>query len=350
MTVLYIHAGTHKTASTTIQHALRSAAPLAGEAEGWMVLPRPIAAHGFMAADDHDEDLVQQFQSQLESSIRDIESSHRSTRFVLSFEGLSGSTMLGYLNSEVVASMLRDATSRYEVKVIVYLRRQDEWLESMYTQSIHEGGACGFDEFKARFETPGALDYHRFLEGFRTCFGDDGLIVRSYHAASDWGIVADFADIIGSTALRNARSESRLNPSYSRPALEIARRANPNLAPDQRRSLRKALQRVMPKPKGGSFGLLSASERDAFLARYSNSNRMVADRYFGGDVRRMFPPPTSPQSSHTPDPTVCEGVANLVVHLFSMWSREIERVRHAEDPSSLGQPNAPLSPASMVIH
>lgn len=80
-----------------------------------------------------------------------------------------------------------------------------------------------------------------------------------------------------------------MNTSYSREAVEIARRANPKLNVQQRRILREALQGTLTKPVNETFGYFSRQSRQEFLQRFEGSNQAIANRHFAGDETKLFP-------------------------------------------------------------
>ena len=272
MTDIYIHVGTHKTGSTTIQQAL-GATTESSLIEGWRHIGTPRTAKDFMRAEKYDKILVRRFRDELQSIIQRGKSADR---FVLSSEALSGLPNNGYQNSNIVSSMLRDATAQYNVKIVIYLRRQDDFVESMYTQNIHEGETLDFMNFMKYYDSPDALNYSRILNDFGTSFGEQNLVVKSYHEASNRGLLADFGEVIKSKSLPNS-GQKRWNPSYSRHALEIARICNLYLDEGQKGQLRQVLQTTMAKDRLELFSFFTVEERTRFLQKYELSNRDVVD-------------------------------------------------------------------------
>lgn len=312
MTDIYIHIGTHKTGSTMIQHGLRDTSQSNPE-EGWIYSGTTATAKEIMRAEQYDKTLVQRFNVEVQRMIQRAKSAHT---VVLSSEALSGLPNDGYQNSNVVVSMLRDATNQYNVKIVIFLRRQDSFVESMYTQNIHEGRSLDFESFLERYSSPDALDYRRMLNDLSSCFGDQNLFVRSYHESSKTGLLADFGEIIGSKSL-GFSGQGEKNPSYSRPALEIAKICNRSLDQSRKRQLRRALQAVMAKNRLESFSYFSDEDRTTFLNRYQVSNREVANLYFGGDLERLFPTPKPSKPISHNESLTYEDVAGLVVQILN---------------------------------
>jgi hypothetical protein len=314
MSDIYIHIGTHKTGTTTIQQALRSIPKTTRKKEGWQRIGMPETAGQLQQSERYDKPLVAQLRRELDKSIRK-NVGHRADNVILSSESLSGFPVRGYVNNAPVCAMLRDATEHLNVKIIIYLRRQDSFVESMYTQMIHEGLNLSFPEFLKNFDTSDALDYDRMLSNLRNYFGDRNVIVKSYHAAASQGLLKDFGKIINSPSLK-ALNLNDNNPSYSRKALEIARTCNPFLDKEERVILRRALQATMPKGRGIPFGFFTIEERMIFLRRYQLSNQKVAKRYFLGNLEKLFPIPASAAPAPYQEPLSYENIAKLITQLF----------------------------------
>jgi hypothetical protein len=273
-----------------------------------------------MNAEQYSKEIAKAYRCELSKQI----STHPpGSLFVMSSEALCGLPSRGYLNSGVVFSMLREALAEYKVTVIIYLRRQDSFVESMYSQAIHEGGCLGFDEFARKYAMLGSLDYARILNDLETYFGRNSLIVRSYHAASAKGLIDDFASVIGSDLLTThfAASGSK-NISYSRNALEIARFCNPNLDEINKKKLRRALQHVMPHGSDEPLRYFSEDARNEFLEKYEFSNNEVAFRFFGGNLNNLFPRPSAALRYCPVSSATNAEISMMVLHLLGQDAQQ----------------------------
>lgn len=265
-----------------------------------------------MQAKTHENELVNSFRKDFIQGVKRA----GGRAVIFSCEAFSGWPFTGYQNSSVVASMLREATTGYDIKIIIYLRRQSEFIESMYAQTIHEGAAISLDEFLEGFVSPEALMYSRIINDFAEKFGRINVIVRSYHAASRRGILNDFGELVGVSTLTEFQQE-RKNPSYSLHAIKIAKRSNLELDLAQKQRLRHALQKVMAKDDSEYFTLLSKTQHDVLTQRYADDNRWIADEYFSGNIETTFPP-VSEEASSSYQYTLChDQVSRLVVELLS---------------------------------
>lgn len=313
MADLLIHIGSHKTGTTTIQNALRELSKKK-QYDNWTYIKSPKSAANIMCSQQYDSSVVSRFRHELQKKIGRKKPSEY---WVLSSEALIGNPNQGYLNSGIAAKMLRDATQGYKVKIVVYLRRQDDFAESMYTQNIHEGESLGFDEFIKGFNSVDSLNYTRILGDFADAFGDENLIVKSYHDASDKGILLDFGEIINCTSLVNA-SNKRKNPSYSRQALELAKLCNSELDRTKQRSLRTVLQSTMAKNRGEQFSFFSLDDRAEFLDKYETSNREITKRYFQVNGENIFSSFRGAQSDDGAGHLSYEQVSRLVTELLNL--------------------------------
>jgi hypothetical protein len=340
MSLIDVHIGTHKTASTTIQHALKNAVD-AQVNEGWHYvhfseLLKPELSARMISAESPDDQVTQSIRENLALRMTANSKGDSAQRFVLSWEGFSGNARNAYRNSNALATMLRTATEIHTVRIIVYLRRQDDFVQSMYTQTIHEGGTQSFSEFLKDFNGFGFLNYQSLLGNYEREFGKENMVVRSYHAAASRGMVRDFGEVIQSKYLREYQQEKRRNPSYSRAALEIAKLANHQLNAEQKKALRHVLQNSSPREPSDSFNFFNAEQRSQYLEQCAASNQAVAKRYFADEVAQLFL--DNPEQSDRSYDFCAEQVAPIVVALL----KQVEEPK-SKNGSALDRVQAYLS-------
>ncbi len=316
--MLYLHIGTHKTGTSTIQQSLRdSYEVLKSDGVGYLNLSyNIIKAREVMRAAEFDSNLVDKLSkeiSQAHAKVGDL------PKLVLSNEAFSGEPYNGYLNSKVVAEILRAAIKVEEVKVVVYLRTQDQFVESLYTQSIHEGGSKNFTDFLGNFSDHEAFDYHRLVSDFQEVFGVDQVIVRSYCDESNKGLLKGFSNLIGSEHLAKWAGGDR-NLAYSRNALEIARICNLDLDQYSKQKLRSALQIVLAKKRGESFSYFDDRSRVEFLGRFRDSNSKIGVEHGTQGGKDFFPNfVASPElETESPDSISYDDAASLILKLFEI--------------------------------
>jgi hypothetical protein len=288
MAEVLIHIGTHKTGATAIQHALRENRRWLRR-NGWAyLLPAP-ALRTLMMAQSVNPEVVQEARAWLDSVGRWHGRRHR---LLISAEGFAGNPYGGYRNADVVAENLRQITDGHKVGIMVYLRRQDEFMESMYTQRIQEGGSLSFAEF---LEACGdAPDWSALLRAYAERFGQERIVVRRYHRTflpEPDSLLLDFSRALHLSALPMERVPGRRNAGYSREALEFARSVNASLDDAERAALRRLLQEASARQSFAPFEFFNHDERVALMNRCADGNAEVARRYFKDAVDTLFPPP-----------------------------------------------------------
>jgi hypothetical protein len=333
---LFIHIGTHKTGSTSIQYALSENAQHLKE-RGYVYINLPFELNSqLMVSEKSDPSLVKNFREKLDISLEQKGSAREQYKYILSFEGYSGNPDTGFRNANVVSEILRAATYGFHVRIIVYLRRQDEFLESMYTQRIHQGESFSFNEYLANFNLPDSLNYKFLVDRYADQFGQENVFVRRYETACRGrGLVADFYNVLGLGDLPIEPLKYNYNPSYSRVALEIARATNPKLDAGQRKKLRTILQASSAKQRGEPFHYFRPDERARFLARYSESNAQLAKDCLGTDSDTLFPEPTEIGSDNSFNSISPEDVAPILAYIL------------VNEPASAPVPKGPENPCTV---
>ena len=153
---IYLHIGTHKTGTTEIQNLLKEHSGLVKENKRLLYVPFNEVFSAISKQQKPSNDLSQKLKNHILDVISKNESvSKYEDLLVISFENFSGLTLSGYKNSEAIANILYDAVKDFseDSKIIVYLRRQDLFIESLYTQFIHQGEFFSFNDFLSRFDS-----------------------------------------------------------------------------------------------------------------------------------------------------------------------------------------------------
>jgi len=286
MARLYLHIGTHKTGSTQIQASL-SAAKFGLLNEKIAYLPYFPASFEIMCLDALDKAIINKSRGYLLKATREFSNEYS---FILSFEGFSGDLKQGYRNAPIVASILKEITDGFDVYIIVYLRRQDSFLESTYTQFIHQGESLSFPDFIKCYDSS-CFDWYSLLTTFAESFEKEKLFVRRYekqYLPDQDSLIDSFASIIKSSALQKVRMKKSHNVGYDRDTLEIARLCNPYLEQSERKILRRILQASRTRLPLQIYSFLLPDERRNILDRYSDSNAKIFKEYFGEDCGNLF--------------------------------------------------------------
>lgn len=325
---IILHIGIHKTGSTAIQSWLKtSQAHLASH--HIVALPSPpfSLSRSIMEAVKLDDALITACRSELATAIASQSISPDHT-LVLSAEGFSGSIRKGYTNAPICAKILAQILAEHTVTVAVYLRPQDSFIESLYTQRIHQGESTSFPEYLAALPS-NAFDWQNHVQAFAATFGQASLRVRPYHKSqlpeSD-SILRDFCQILGCPFAPTSTEPTIKNVGYSRDAMELARSVNPSLSAPDQHTLRKWLQKTASKGTWNAYSYFTPEQRSTILSRYASSNEQVAQTHLGGSWDSFFPtsPPAPAYQGLTP-----AAVSQILVKLLLEQQRHHHEQRQA---------------------
>lgn len=186
-----------------------------------------------------------------------------------------------------VQGLLRDKLHGISVHVIVYIRRQDEFLGSVYNQAVkgEELRFSGsFDDYVASVGDWLApdLDHYSFCRSWARTFGEQNLSVRVYEREQlPDGVQADFLETLGlglGPCPEFVRLSARENPGLSPLSLELLRRVNRlSLEPEVRGRI---VERLLLLDRGRSAasagGVLPAGMRRRLIDDYREGNAALA--------------------------------------------------------------------------
>jgi hypothetical protein len=185
----------------------------------------------------------------------------------------------------------------YRIKIIVYLRRQDQFLLSRWNQTVKyvSSNPLPWEEYSKKVlkKESYILDYSDTLDRLADYVGKENIIVRRYDR-NDWinsSLIEDFMNCIGLTVtdeyLPLAQNENlRLEGN----AIEIKRVINScsPLSKEDRIYLGNFLQEQAPDfRKRYPCCMMSPEEIEKFLSRYEDGNNRVSAEYIG-DGRPLF--------------------------------------------------------------
>lgn len=292
---LFLHIGTQKTGTTTIQSILsKNKEKLLSEGIGYLGRFAKLARE-IRVIEEYDEKLVNQLQEEINTEIDAIKNRDLHT-FVISNEKFSGDKMISHRNAGAIAHFLKEVFDpfNFDIKIIVFLRRQDQYIESTYVQKVYSGSTDSFQEFLDHFNE---MDFHwdEFLDLYANVFGVENMFVRGFdkkYLPHEDSLIQTFGTIIGSTFLQDYSGKVVRNEGFSRNALEIMRIANKDFKITEKRQLREILRES--DLGGGKPIFFNNSDRQRFLANYNESNRQVTSQYFKNQTDPLFSIPKYP--------------------------------------------------------
>lgn len=219
---------------------------------------------------------------------------------LLSSENLTAN-ISGQPGVQNVADFLSDLAE--DVRIVVYLRRQDDSLLSMYGEFMRRGfSGVSFDQFvEDVFTDPDRLPhifYRRSLELWANAFGAERISVRLFDREHMIGadILTDFLDLVFAGAvpdLSEVQRSARDNAGLSAPALEFLRLLHPYLSfrkDDRPNLLRRALQGKIERLPTEPRPRLSQEQSDRIMNHFMAGNEWVRARFLPDHPAPLFPP------------------------------------------------------------
>lgn len=307
MKTLYIHIGTTKTGTKAIQYFCWENRKLL-EKQGYcypnlsFLCPKCIPmknGHFLLERSENagEEKSVRQATNQYQEGMsRILKLFSVYDNVILSDEGIWRESY--YQNKKGLWQELKDAGDKYgfTVKIVVYLRRQDEFLQSLWNQHVKASktttSAQTWDDFVNAIPKSLQLDYYKKLESLTKVFGQENIIVRRFETGAfvDNSIYADFLNAIGLALTQEYHiSKEKRNTSLSGNTPEIMRVLNSvsDFSEDDLKFMRQ-LCCTISENETGQFSMFSPKECKKFLRQYRKSNRNVAEKYLGEPGTDLF--------------------------------------------------------------
>ncbi len=309
MTTAYIHIGTHKTGSTSIQYFLFENRNKLRE-QGFLYplsgIPKKnlFGQHHLAAA--FLEHLQLKTYNPNAGGWEEVISEANSVpdkNIIISSENFC----LPRFDLEQIYK-IKDYLSQYTVKIVVYLRRQDNYLISQYRQYI------GANKYSASFKQfisgqKWLIDYYQILKPWQQVFGTENIIVRVFESDQfNNDLLDDFLDAIDYPQNRSElikTSMQSVSPSIKETNLkqyfnQISHKWF-SLTPKQYRNkyltklnnkLKKRLSigKVINKIPDSilSNQLISEEERIELIKEFEESNQKVAREYLARTNGELF--------------------------------------------------------------
>ncbi len=278
---LLLHIGMHKTGSTSLQRFfVRNRLPLrmlginypdACDATGKRLPKHNDLFHAISHEKDHGRAHPQLGPSaDLVRKLADRIGGYHTT--VISAEGLSGE----HPAFSKAFAPLRD---RFDIRVVCFLRRQDDWAQSFYKQMVQSREVCetrSFADFIAATSTREHLDYAKLLGWWADALGHTTIRVEIYRPSTR--VLPAFLNAAGLSKWLTLLpfSGCTQNRSLMSGYVERLRVANET-----------SLKRPSPVETDTDIPYFTPSDRERFLKSYEAMNEGIRAR-FRPDLSRLF--------------------------------------------------------------
>ena len=319
---LYLHIGTHKTGSSSIQHWLKENRSLL-EADGYYY---PIEGAYFYPPEASASLLAHAMLERRPSYIgntvidrnscvsdigRDIKNSSCKS-VIVSSEHFSHAKKIEEVKN--IFDLFSDLFEK--MTVIVYLRRQDHRLESSWSQNAKSGAiTLSFDEILNQHLSSPNWNYFELMAPWVEVFGRDNVIMKPFEKEQFFknDLIHDFLNALGFKGEVVNSSIKNVSPSIE--FFETLRMFGCSIpSVPERMAFFRILRSIPIKLDSTKYTLFTPEKRKAFLELYKESNELVAEKYLGRSNGILF------YDSETSKLPVYTG---LSLERFSVISREL---------------------------
>ena len=295
---IFLHIGAEKTGTSSIQRffkanrdILRSRSILYSKVAGF---ENHMALSAAAQNDEKMDDLRMVFELDTPAKVREFrtslsiklaEEARESGCSTLVFSGEHcSSRLVGVTEVEMLAGILRPISR--DIVVVVYIRRQDDFLCSSYSTDVKSG-------FTGEITLPSAqlrqarYDYYELLRRWSSVFGRENILCRIYDTDRLKGgdVVEDFVDTMGLAMDDDYVRPPRVNESLDVAALEFLRLFNktvPRFKDNKVNRQRGNIVQMLEKISNGPGPSLPDFQLREFMEYFRRSNALVANEYFGG--------------------------------------------------------------------
>ncbi len=187
------------------------------------------------------------------------------------------------------------------VKIIIYLRRQDLWAESVINQHIKNEGLSNYKKIREAHEYIDLLHprlcYDKILDLWARYFGKDNITAIPFEEDKLFkgDVVADFMHYIGIDDLSGflpLKTKDRQNRRLLRDVFEFKRTLNTKQkSKAEEEFITDVLQSISDDMRSIGhidYPLLTHEQRQNILTKYAQNNRIVAREYCGIEDGDLF--------------------------------------------------------------
>lgn len=289
---IYFHIGAHKTASSFLQANLAASREGLSHAGLDVILRRHVLRSPFgrevyaVSQGTHDPGSVTPEALQ---NIQRLISRHQGHILITNEDMVSSLQVQDfYQHVEKAARYILGALPDFEVHFILYIRRQPDYLESVYMQYVHLGRSLKFGQFMERAEGVD-LSWLRVVNAIAAGgVPRDRIAVRPFERIRERGsdgFLREFLALCGvedtdAFSAQDDTSRGRVaNRSYGELGMRIARQVNPMLNDQERKLLRRFLQENFSTASHPRAELLTPEARQELFDRYAPSNRELFESH-----------------------------------------------------------------------
>lgn len=209
--------------------------------------------------------------------------------------------------SEHQAKLIYDALTDLgkSFKVIIYIRRQDAWLESAWKQWGHK--ATNLADI-VHFAERKTIDWFDILTSWANIVGKENIILKVYEkAALPNGLIHDFLSIFNidedyDVFIQPAQDYKSVNYGFTPEVIRLLQFCKPLYDSVHENKffffLDENLPEIYRKAPFSSYNILSDEERKKILKKYKSSNNKVANEFLNLEGEELFKDPVITEEPH----------------------------------------------------
>lgn len=290
---IYVHIGPHKTGTTTIQRNLFANEEMLYGAG--ILCPQTGRAFP-LSAGNHNLvwELRRNFDNRFDSQkgtwydlLNELEATECS-RIILSSEDFS-------LLDQFQIKSLQQITEDYNVKIIMYLRRQDEALQSTWVQLVKFSKAVlkigsFFNWIEKNNCTAGNVEYLKIIKKWESVFSKENIILQVLNPSHHKGtLFSDFL-LLCNISIKSLTEVPNANVSPGVKTIEAIRliKENVNFSNVSTKQLGYFINNMIKFGNANGWNqeklnYLSKNLSNSIMNRHKQSNHIIAKEYFNGN-------------------------------------------------------------------
>ena len=171
---------------------------------------------------------------------------------------------------------------KYNVKIICYLRRQDEYLESIYSQNVRDNiyrEKRMFHDFISEFMEH--VNFSKLLKNWEKITEKDNFHIQVYDKSKflNKNIIDDFMSIFSIKVSNDFNKNTKfINVSYT-PTVTLYKALINYSVPEPLDELIPILQEYSILNMKNQFSFLSSKERNNIIDNFTEENQLISERY-----------------------------------------------------------------------
>lgn len=301
MKTLYLHIGTPKTGTTSIQHFCKHNTKVLAEKGvcypifNFKYLSSGNSRNGLFLQNSYynqngerDKSVEEKYFDKGSEKLKELFKKY--DNIVLSDEGIWQTAFVRARGKDTISKIKKMAEEgNYQVKIIVYLRSQEEYAVSWWNQLVKHSrtsaNKVSWAYYRKNIARYVGLDYYGNLMQLEEAFGQGNIIVRRFDKEyfKNGRLLDDFLDVFGLEYTDEFEiTQEERNTRFSDNACEVKRAINkiPTVTQKDRIYFEELLHEVSEvSMKRYSSYMMSDSEIEVFMKKYEEGNKKIAERY-----------------------------------------------------------------------